>query len=339
MPIILSHNSALERLRAVPPIFDTARPINQPVDLRSLKLSRTETPSLSMSRLGVMQEPIHCLTHIGVPRTRVHRFIQHRTSAGQLPAGLLRQISPDLFISGPELVFLQMASTTSMLGLIVLGFELCGLYSHFAPFASGFYERKPLTTTDLISNALDRLSGHRGIKAARAALGFVLNGSASPMETVFACMLALPSSMGGEGLTVPRLNYEVQLDEVGKKRAGTETCRVDIAWPELRIGLEYNGGPYHTDEQKDRFRREALAHEKWTIFTADIDDMANHEKYTELLALIKDDVPRRKGMSSPDGAASKQLFKRLMVATRAGVGLNRALFSVTVPRGSVKIHV
>lgn len=339
MPIILSHKSALERLRAVPPQFDKATIVNRETSLREIKISKEELSSLDIERLGIMSEPIHCLVHRDVPRTRSHRFTQHRTSLDHIPPGLLRQIEPGMFTSSSELVFAQVAHEKPLLNLIVLGFELCGIYSHFAPFASGFYEREPLTTTGSISDALDALSRCRGLAVAHEALEYVLDGSASPMETVFSCMLVLPNSMGGEGLTMPELNHEVPLDEVGKRIAGTRTCRVDIAWPDQKKGLEYLGGPYHTDEKKDRLRREALSHEGWTIYSADIDRMANHGKYVDLLGLIKGDIPRRAGEGCPDDETSKDLFRKLMTATRAGIGLNKAVFSVTVPRGAVKIHV
>ena len=256
-----------------------------------------------------------------------------------LPGELLRIIGPDQYASGPELAFLQMASMKSLLELIVLGFELCGSYSHFAPFVSGFYERTPLTSVQRIKDALDHLRGHHGIKRARKALDFVLDGCASPMETVLACMLTLPNDMGGEGFAPPIPNKEVILDEIARRITGTRTCRVDLAWEDNRIGFEYFGGPFHTDEAKDRLRREALSHEKWTIFTADISRISSYSRYSALLGLIKETIPRKSGMKEPENYASKDLFRKLMAATRSGLGVDAALFAPFVSARGVKLHL
>ncbi|MBQ6454118.1 MAG: hypothetical protein IJJ14_07155, partial [Coriobacteriales bacterium] len=268
MPIILSHTSALERLRSAPPSCEEAFPVEGRFDLSGIKPSKCELAHFDPKELGLFSSPIHILGSKRETQSKSQLLHVHRTSMPLLPGELLRIIGPDQYASGPELAFLQMASMKSLLELIVLGFELCGSYSHFAPFVSGFYERTPLTSVQRIKDALDHLRGHHGIKRARKALDFVLDGCASPMETVLACMLTLPNDMGGEGFAPPIPNKEVILDEIARRITGTRTCRVDLAWEDNRIGFEYFGGPFHTDEAKDRLRREALSHEKWTIFTA-----------------------------------------------------------------------
>lgn len=339
MTILLSHNSALERLRAIPPAFDHSKTLAQALDLSIIRPTRNELRQSSLKALGIRQLPAHVLCHEDTPRSKSNNIKAHTQSATAIPGNLVRIIGDGAYAAGPELVFLQMAQRTSLLGLVALGYELCGSYSHFGPLISGFYERNPLTSVKRISDALDLLGRHSGISEARKALRYVLDGSASPMETVFACMLVLPNDLGGEGLVFPNLNWMVELDTLGKKMTGHGTAQVDIAWPDKKIGLEYNGGPYHTDPQTDQLRREALSRKEWRIYTADIDRMVDYGKYSNLLGLVEDEIPRRSGAAKPEPKDSAALFKRLMKATRAGIGLNPALFNVDVPWKAVKVHV
>ena len=153
-----------------------------------------------------------------------------------------------------------------------------------------------------------------------------------------ACLLTFPADMGGEGYAQPVPNLMVPLSPAGTRITKTDYCKVDLAWPEAKIGFEYNGGPYHTDEEQDRLRREALAHEKWTIYTADIDRLAKYSAFEALVGLLESEIPRTSNGARPEKSESKRLFGRLMKATRAGMGMNDAVFGVPIPQGAVEMH-
>ncbi len=339
MPVILSHSSALERLRSVPPRFDTSKPLDRSSSVPSDRPDCRRLARLDFKALGVSQEPIHLLVPGQTRGNRSKRFCFHALDSCTFPFAALRTLGADIYTAGPELCFIQMTRKTSHVGAIVLGYELCGSYSHFAPLVSGFYERPPLTSKKRIGQLLGQLKGYRGMDKGRSALPYILDGSASPMETVLACMLTLPNDLGGEGFIMPELNLVVALSEAEKQMTGTDTCRIDLAWTEKHIGLEYYGGPYHTDEVADRKRREALAHAGWTIYVVDIDRIGTYAEYAKLLALLKDAVPRRSHCKPAKAGDSKALLKRLLKATRCNRGMEAALFAPCVPPGSMKLHV
>ena len=338
MPILLSHNSALERLRSVPPQVDTARTLDVPLPIRSLSTAPSELRGMDLTSLGIRQLPVHHLVPSTKHQPQGGKARQHRCRLDAIPAGLVREIEPNVYAAGPELCFIQMAQVTSLLGAVVLGHELCGSYSHFAQMVSGFYERPPLTSVERISQAIEQLDGMYGTNRARKALQWVRDGSESPMETVVSCMLNLPTDMGGFGLVAPELNYEVKLDEVGRQITGTRTVRVDSGYPAQRVGLEYDGKDYHRDAVKDRLRREALMHEGWTVFLIDVDEMGDWKKLKNKVDLLGE-VGRQHGSGEVEKAKSRTLLSRLLKATRCGVGLNAALFGTHVPKGVVKVHV
>ena len=337
MPILLSHNSALERLRAVPPQVDWARRTQTPVSLADLDPTGRDIAKTDFAQVGLLQSPVHYVVSSQERRTKRDAFKPHVCSLDTMPSGLLYDLGGGCFAAAPELTFIQMAQQTSLMGAVVLGYELCGTYSHFPRFISGFYERRALTTTLAIGNAIERLKGLRNLSPARDALKWVHDGSASPMETVVSCMLHFPATLGGFGLVSPSLNYEVPNDDAARTITGTKGCIIDNAYPDAKCGVEFDGREYHRDREKDRRRREALAHLGWTIYVLEVDDLTSYDAIEKKVALL-DKVGRQPG-AGPSREKGAVLLERLLRATRFGVGMNDALFGVDVPKGRVKVHI
>jgi very-short-patch-repair endonuclease len=105
------------------------------------------------------------------------------------------------------------------------------------------------TVTD-VSRIADRYPGARGMRRLRKALNLVDGGAESPKETELRLLLVR------DGL--PRPVTQVQ---VGKRR-------IDMGWPEWRVGVEYDGEQHWTDPRRhaeDIERLEYLAAQGWTI--------------------------------------------------------------------------
>jgi hypothetical protein len=72
------------------------------------------------------------------------------------------------------------------------------------------------------------------------------------------------------GLPPPELQWWVEVD-------GLPTYRLDLAYPGLRIAVEYDGREFHdrTDEQRarDRERRRWLRAHGWTVIVVDGDNL------------------------------------------------------------------
>lgn len=338
MPVLISHNSALELLRSVPPQALTPQHAMSDLTVSELRPWRGMNDYPTLQAHGLSLLPVHFLVPSSKHQVKSPVTKLHRTSLATIPNDLVREVSPGVFASGPELTFIQMASTMSLIGAVVLGHELCGTYSHFAKMASGFYERPPLTNVARIENAIKRLQGMYGLSRAHAALRWVRDGSASPMETVVSCMLHLPVKLGGFGKQAPQLNHVVPLDKVSQRITGKKTCRIDTAYPDTATGMEFDGEGYHRNAEKDRVRREALAHEGWTVYVVNVDEMSSYEELKKKVDLMSS-VPQMPRQGEVDAKLGAELLGRLLRATRFGVGLNGTLFGVPVPRGKVKIHV
>lgn len=338
MAVVISHSSSLELLRAVPPQVRLYPRVPEPLSLEQVSTRPRELAACDLGQFGVRRSPVHVLVARGAARIKAAGTSCHVFGLQAMPGGLLLELAPGVYSAGPELCFIQMAQMTTLVGAVVLGCELCGSYSHFSEMVSGYYERPPLTSVERVGEAIESLSGLYGLGRAREALRWVRDGARSPMETVLSCELFLPGRHKGLAFARPELNYEVQLDDVSSAITGTRSCVIDVAWPDVRRGAEYDSLAYHPDPVRDLRRKEALEHMGWTINTIKLDQMSSHDELMKVVALFEDEVPRQPG--GPASASEvAELHGRLLRATRCGMGLERALFGVPVAHGAVRVHV
>lgn len=333
-----SHETALEFLRSVPPQASPYGRTNFLLKGPNFSTDFRKLHKLDLEQYGIKRRPVHVLISKGARRCQSADVKSHEFGLTEIPRRCMVRLLHGLYVCGPELLFVQMSRQLPLPQAVCLGYELCGCYSHFAADVSGFYERPPLTNIDSISDVIQKLDGLRRLGKAREALGYVREGSRSPMETVVSCQLALPAAVGGYGFKPPTLNHRVDLDPDAARLAGTSCCYIDIAWPETKTGLEYNGREFHLDHVKDRRRLEALEHMGWSIKTVEADELSNLRRLDNLTKLLEGKAPREDGEQATF-AEHKRLSDELLEATRSGRGLEDALFGIPVARGSVPYHV
>lgn len=111
--------------------------------------------------------------------------------------------------------------------------------------------------------AATRQAGRRGIVAVRDLLPLADARAESPMESE--ARLAMIDG----GLPIPELQYEL-VDGNGELR------RLDFAWPDVRVAVEYDGVDWHAEPEalrNDRRRRLALQDVGWTVIAIVADDV------------------------------------------------------------------
>lgn len=122
--------------------------------------------------------------------------------------------------------------------------------------------------------------GRRGIVAIRGLLPLANPLAESPMES------EARLAMRDGGLPEPVLQHEI-IDRSGR------AWRVDFAWPEFRVAVEYDSDEWHSDAdaiRRDRDRREALRRAGWLVIVIVADDVRRspwdlvHRIKTELRA-------------------------------------------------------
>jgi len=262
--VYLSHGTALEYWRRHPasPRYRTVlrgRGIDDCVartfDIAEMDIQRWVTP------------PFEVLVSNRGSRRRSNLLVCHVCSK-PLPEGSFVKVSRNVAVSSPELCFVQMASTLSMPRLVLLGYELCGLYVLRSQGQNGFISCEPLTSTKSLRSYLDCAGSLDGVKKARRALDYVTDFSASPAETQLAALLCMPTCQGGYGIDLPCLNQAVALGSLSARESGRSLCRCDLYWPEARLCVEYNSDAHHTGSERiasDAIRTNALLNEGVTV--------------------------------------------------------------------------
>jgi hypothetical protein len=106
-----------------------------------------------------------------------------------------------------------------------------------------------------IERIADRYPGARGIRRLRTALDFADGGAESPKETELRLLLVR------DGLPRP-------VTQILVVKQGHKPRRIDMGWPQWKIGVEYDGEQHFTnpdDYADDIVRLEFLAAQGWII--------------------------------------------------------------------------
>ncbi len=117
--------------------------------------------------------------------------------------------------------------------------------------------RRPLSTIGRLRAGAARYQGRRGARTIVAALPLLDGRADSAPES------ELRVATISAGLPMPRVNHPIV--------TGGETVHVDLAWPERRIALEYEGDHHRTDRDQwhyDLRRYDALADHGWSVIRA-----------------------------------------------------------------------
>lgn len=208
------------------------------------------------------------LDHAGSP---VHAFVPDRAKGTSIkglvthvlgepvPSGAFLDIGHDVCICTPQFVFQRLAAQVDLIDAVGIGMELCGTYSRWClePGVMGdpYYREHADTracTFDLPAAAnakqlqrfVERSVGQPGAVGARAALRWVIDGSASLMETAVYLMLCLPKRLGGYGLPKPVLNPKLII----RNPDGVKERYPDLYWSRQSIDVEYNSDTAHSGE-------------------------------------------------------------------------------------------
>lgn len=114
--------------------------------------------------------------------------------------------------------------------------------------------------------------GRRGVVTARRALDLLDAGAESPPESIVRCHLVLAD------LPRPRTQYDIVED-------GEWLARADLAWPDARVIVEYDGAVHADDRVRrhDAVRRNLLQERGWLVIVFTARDLAHPEEMTRLV--------------------------------------------------------
>jgi hypothetical protein len=135
----------------------------------------------------------------------------------------------------------------------------------------------------------DERLGWPGVVAFRAAAALARPGAESPMETRLRLLLT------AGGLPEPVLQHEVYGGD------GWLIARLDLAYRELRLGLEYDGDHHREREvfRRDAVRLNRLRLDGWTVLRFTADDVLRHpDRVVEQVRVAYEVAATRRGQTS-----------------------------------------
>lgn len=149
-------------------------------------------------------------------------------------------------VTGPAMTFIHLAVRHDLIGLVCFGDRLVA--------------RDAISPEELVV-AAEEWHGH-GRRAAIAAARLVHRGSESEPETQSRLLMVLA------GIPEPTCNWSYVV-------AGVERFRLDLAWVDVKVALEYDGRWHDTPEQqaKDEARRAELRAAGWIIIVIRAEDL------------------------------------------------------------------
>ena len=283
MPVFVCGESALEYYRNSRAVSEDIIDAGDPQRLqgaicRADYLSDTSLAGLCLDD-PTPEKPLHVMVPDATMRTGALAVAPH-VCTRPLPAGSLRRVNPEVFVTSPELTFVQLARTLDVPELVAVAMELCGDYrSDAMPYGVGerttLYEEPQLTTVERLRAFIDAAGPLGGVKRAREALNHTLDFSASPMETVVYLLLCLPRRYGGYAFPVPELNPVLFFSKRGQGHTLRRSARGDLFWREARLDLEYNGGTHEASRAEDAMRRKALERMGVEVIELTFDEVRN----------------------------------------------------------------
>ncbi len=132
--------------------------------------------------------------------------------------------------------------------------------------------RRELASTDDLAAVVRWARGRRGVRSARVALPILDGRAESPGESWLRCHLVLC------GVPRPSCNYDVVVD-------GEWLARADIAWPERRVIVEYDGIVHLAERQRrhDAARRNLLQEAGWLVIVFTAADLRHPEAMADMV--------------------------------------------------------
>ena len=211
-------------------------------------------------------------------------FIRYHHSCARYPRGSFLKVAPAVYVAAPELVFVSMAGGLSFGELVALGYELCGAYPLDRP-RNGFV-RRPLCSAARLVSFVGQLHRVKGVAAARRAAPFVRSKSASFMESEVCAAALLPRRCGGFNRSGVVLNRLVELSPKAAEVARHDGVTIDLLWPDLGLGLEYDSECCHSTARSmawDSRKYDALALESIDLWRLTADQFANILEFQEVV--------------------------------------------------------
>lgn len=243
----------------------------------NLQIPPERSPSAAEAKqfideLGVGFGELHILVSSKSARRWSHGITPHYTSENYSPQSFwqIDYSGADVYITSPELTFLQLASELDFIDLVAAGNALCSAFRYDPLAVGGVINRydcgeKPWTTPRQLEAFAARHPSVHGSKCALRALRYVYPGSLSPKESGIAMACGMPYKLGGYSLGSIKMNQKISIfiDKDLQGRRWYQDRIPDIVITARGVdglthvtGVDYD--PWSTHGSEDRIASDAI---------------------------------------------------------------------------------
>lgn len=232
--------------------------------------------------------------------------------SGDAPSGSIVPLKNGEERMTPEFKFLVCAATQPISKTVQLGMELCGYYAtdHDGKDSDFTVLEDPFCTVEEIRDYLRQAKNLDGYSNAMEAIGYVMEGSLSPMSSYIAECLCLPRCYGGYDLTRPTLGGLFDAGFEGMGRAPSEEgpyVAYDLCWPWAGLAMQYVGDTPPTPRERRSLEvRPTFDIETVCVTTQEVKNPKTFEEAVRLLASkLEIELPE----SDPDFLKERALLR------------------------------
>ena len=240
-----------------------------------IRAFKSEHPDLAL-------ENVDCIVKYGDQRELLGAKCHIKRAS--LPERSFYRLDDNVYVASPELCLMQLASKLSEPQVTKLALEMCGAYALEPVVHSGLFDyldpldddpgmckRPPLTSATKLKSYAKRLFVPDSRARSAHFLRYVVDGSASPRETLLFMLLCMPPRLGGYGFALPELNRRIELTPAEQLMVGANHYDCDLYWPHPRVGVEYDSRKHHSALEKqehDAVRRNMLQYKGVQVVVA-----------------------------------------------------------------------
>lgn len=225
--------------------------------------------------------------------------VRYHVCFSQIPPGSVTRVADDVYVTSPELTFVQLGRAGSVPFLAQYAMELCGGYALTPWGQHGFEPRAPLCDLAGLGRFVGSCGSMQGARKAAEALRLAGERSMSPAETRLFLMLTLPRRLYGYGLPRPQLNQIIDIPPDAQRRLGTDYLVVDLLFPGHGLVVEYDSRAFHGTPARldhDDDRREVLQDMGYDVVVVRAERLENHRRFD---GLVRQTIARRLRLEVP----------------------------------------
>lgn len=245
--------------------------------------------------------------------------ISSRVQASPIVSGTFYQVTDSIFVLSPEAAFERISRILPLSRRILLAMELCGTYALSTEDLTYRYDVVPVSSAQALLDYCERLPHSNGSQTAGLirALRWVVDNSASLMETVVVVLLVLPYRHGGYGLALPSMNIPLDSDGRVVPQRTQGSRKADVSWFDHKVALEYNSREFHCgldDYERDSDRREWFERLGFKVIPVSAAKLYDAVQFNELAHQIAELIGCR--LRLPEGFERKSAALRSQILPR-----------------------